>query len=495
MRSRDGYLFGVLFAAVFLLYRPVLGFEFVWDDYDFLVYNPFIKRLSDAARYFIDAETFSRSLDARIYRPLRNLAWALIYRGGGMDPFVFHFANVAIHGLNTVLLYAFIRRVSGAGRSVGFASALFFGIHPVATETVCWIKCLDDLLAVFWGLLFLHASVSWVEQRRSPALFSKESAAFLAAAPLLVPASSGGTKKRRFLLWGGLMAVLAGYLILRTRVLGGLGQGGYPGGSGLRTQLGMSAVYLEYFKRLIVPVDRRVFFLGYSPFETYPDSGLTALWGAGIAGIVLLLYRCKKQRGWLGLFFLSFFPVSNVIPTMQWMAERFLYFPLAMSAIPAASLLDGVVRKRFAGRRMKCAAALMCAAYLAGLGACNRMRQEAWTDDRRLGMEMLANNPSSYHGLRLILDYNRDRGRDRENIALAGAYLDQFPREEFLAHYLVFSLLRTGERQRAKEIVSRSLKRFPESELLKKFRKFLEQGGGNRGRPVPGPKTRFSPSS
>ena len=95
-------------------------------------------------------------------------------------------------------------------------------------------------------------------------------------------------KNRNFLLFL-LFAVSVGYFSLRSLVLGQLSQVEPLTGNWFTTQLGMSAVYLEYFFKILIPVNQHVNYMGFSPFITYSLWDLGGLWIALIL-LVLLFY-------------------------------------------------------------------------------------------------------------------------------------------------------------------------------------------------------------
>src|SRR5712671_202104 len=107
-------IIALLLVATALVYWRCLDAKFVaWDD-DINVYNnPHIWGL-DGKRL---AWMFTDTQAALRYKPLSWLAWALIYSWIGLDPFGFHLANLLLHCLNTVFVFAVLRALFSDGQS------------------------------------------------------------------------------------------------------------------------------------------------------------------------------------------------------------------------------------------------------------------------------------------------------------------------------------------------------------------------------------------
>jgi len=105
-----------------------------------------------------------------------------------------------------------------------------------------------------------------------------------------------------------------------------------------------------------------------------------------LAALVALVIR-RLWRGWplvaFGLcwFFLNLLPVSNIVPTMQLMAERFLYLPMAGLCLAGGcgfARIDSALARRRVGRgAWRVAGLLVCALLCAG----SALRTREWRDD------------------------------------------------------------------------------------------------------------------
>ena len=82
----------------------------------------------------------------------------------GAHPGAFHFTNIVLHTLNTVLLFAFLLRATGQRLPSALVAALF-ALHPLHVESVAWILERKDVLSTFFGLLSLLAYVRYARRR------------------------------------------------------------------------------------------------------------------------------------------------------------------------------------------------------------------------------------------------------------------------------------------------------------------------------------------
>ncbi|NLF39299.1 tetratricopeptide repeat protein [bacterium] len=150
------------FALVFAVYRPALDAQLLtWDDNDLVTRNYRLRYLSrdTLIDMFRLKPLYGRPAFA-LYVPLTVLSVAAEYRLFGADPFVYHFTNVLLHGLNAVLVCAFLRLLSGRVR-VAVIGAVFFAVHPLHVESVAWVTERKDVLSAFFYLAALLLYLRW----------------------------------------------------------------------------------------------------------------------------------------------------------------------------------------------------------------------------------------------------------------------------------------------------------------------------------------------
>jgi Flp pilus assembly protein TadD len=81
----------------------------------------------------------------------------------GLNPSAFHAENVAWHVADVALVYLLLKRITGCTWRSAVVTALF-AVHPLRTESVAWITERKDVLAAFFGLLAMHAYVSYARR-------------------------------------------------------------------------------------------------------------------------------------------------------------------------------------------------------------------------------------------------------------------------------------------------------------------------------------------
>lgn len=152
----------LLLSACVAAFLPCVEGEFLnWDDAQNFQENEAYRGLG-AAQLRWACTTYHMG----VWQPL---AWIILggqYLLGGLAPRTYHFTSIALHGLNTVLVYVLfvqlLRRTAAAWTETSIrigaaAAALLFGVHPLRAEAVCWVSCQPYLPAVAFCLLSIMA--------------------------------------------------------------------------------------------------------------------------------------------------------------------------------------------------------------------------------------------------------------------------------------------------------------------------------------------------
>lgn len=148
-RRADFVVCVLLVAAVAAVYGQTLGHEFVaFDDADHNANNPY---LADGLTWKGIQWAFT-SLNLHTWHPLTWASHMLDCELFGNEPWGHHLTNLALHALNSVLLFVVFRRLTGRRWPSAFTAAIF-ALHPLHAETVAWVsERLDLLCALFWIL-------------------------------------------------------------------------------------------------------------------------------------------------------------------------------------------------------------------------------------------------------------------------------------------------------------------------------------------------------
>jgi hypothetical protein len=173
-----------LVAVILAVYAQVMSHQFIiLDDKRYILENPIVKQgltLTGIAWAFT-------TFHAANWHPLTWLSHMLDCQMFGLNAGGHLVVNVLIHSSNTLLLFLFLRRVTGARWQSAIVAALF-ALHPLHVESVAWIAERKDMLSTFFGLLSLLAYVRYVEAPswKRYALVAVALALGLMAKPMLV---------------------------------------------------------------------------------------------------------------------------------------------------------------------------------------------------------------------------------------------------------------------------------------------------------------------
>lgn len=221
----------VLLAAIGLVFWPVLGGAFVYDDELLVVRNTALQNGDLVA--LLTQPLFG---DQHGYwRPLTSLSlWLGNTLGGACG---IHALALLLHAAATLAAWSLAHRLLGDARRA-FAAALLFALHPVQVESVAWCSAINDPL---WGLCALLCLRSFAAWRTGPApglpvaamvwlllaLLAKENA--IAAVPMVLVVDAclrrGSPATDRARPWLALAIVLAVWWALRALVFGGVAAG------------------------------------------------------------------------------------------------------------------------------------------------------------------------------------------------------------------------------------------------------------------------------
>jgi protein O-mannosyl-transferase len=143
----------VLALGTAALYWPITKHPFInFDDWQYVVENSHVNTgLSGTNTVW----AFTTSEQAN-WHPATWLSHQLDCSLFGLNAGAHHFVNLLFHVTNTLLLFIFLRRATGALWRGAFVAALF-AWHPMHVESVAWVSERKDVLSTFFWLLTLLA--------------------------------------------------------------------------------------------------------------------------------------------------------------------------------------------------------------------------------------------------------------------------------------------------------------------------------------------------
>jgi protein O-mannosyl-transferase len=148
-----------LAAATLAVYGQVIRHQFISLDDDLYIRdNPMVGgglTLKGIAWAFT-------TFHAANWHPLTWLSHMVDSQVFGLNAGGHLFVNALIHVSNTLLLFFFLKRVTGVRWRSAIVAALF-ALHPLHVESVAWAAERKDTLATFFGLLSLLAYARYAE--------------------------------------------------------------------------------------------------------------------------------------------------------------------------------------------------------------------------------------------------------------------------------------------------------------------------------------------
>ena len=417
-----GRLGGPLLALALLVvgaFWPVFGNGFISiDDYAYVVNNDHVLRglTPEGLRWAFT------SFACANWHPLSWLSHMADIQAFGLQARWHHLTSLLLHLLNTLLVFAALRALTGAtGRSLLVAA--LFGVHPLHVESVAWVAERKDVLS---ALLFLLAAIAYLRFVRRPGigrylfvvllfslgLMAKPMVVTLPLVLLLLdywplgrwrpdlPAPAPGTLRGPTL--PALLREKAPLfaLALASSVVTVIAQAGggmtrslehYPFGVRVANAL---LAYVGYLGKTLWPLELAI------PYP-HPGSSFSPWSVAGASLLILaaslLAGRLRRGHPWLivgwSWYLVTLVPVIGIVQVAdQALADRYTYLPLIGVFVAAAWGLSGPG----AGRRLRPIAVAAAVALLVLLAALTRQQVRYWRDDVTLESHAIEVDPGNY---------------------------------------------------------------------------------------------------
>lgn len=442
-------LLGVV-ALTAAIYWPAWHAGFVWVDKICFYDNAWLRQ-GDAWKHFIFRNFYDWT---NYFRPLVVAMFVAEVRGFDVAPGPMHLVSLGLHLANTLLVALLGRQLLSSSRDarqsallVGLAT-LLYALHPALIEPVVWISCQFELVVNLFILLGLLANVAIRQTRLRAAAVAicfflaacaKESAAVLPLLLGLIDWIRTGPEIGTAGLWSRLRAQLhrqwpvyvcilvAGlaYLALRYWALGFLvnGAGRTPAFSLAHWQT-VAYTYLAYWRMLVWPmqglgpvhiIDTRVFAsLSVKSLAIDCAAVIIAFGGAYLA----------LQRRPIGIlaaaFTLALLPVLHIVPIdfdASLYHERYAMTAIAMACALLPLVIVTLPRPVLKGRTAHVVAVAFATIWLGAAVANIRVTLPLWTDEAKLWLWVLRENPGSISAMNhLLTTYieRNDRPQARE---------------------------------------------------------------------------------
>lgn len=356
----------IIIIVTYAVFQNSLSNDFVFDDESVIIGNASIQSLSSIPKYFTADEGFHKVI-GRYYRPIVSASYALDYSIWGLDPYGFHLTNVIIHIISCLLLFKIFRVLFWRYKYrnlISLLSTLIFAVHPIHTEAVSWVSGrTDSLVTLFFFASFLFyleftKELEYHKEDNSLHKITKKNYVYLflsllfyaaglltkemiVTMPVIIILYDFVYRKKdikylkenliTYILFSGITII---YFIARYELLKDIPEREnylYFIGKNYDIVIGtMLKTIPVYFRLLFAPFPLLYHYNGVIPDAKSIIDGSVILSLLFVAFLVFLsVYFYKKDSivSFCIIFFLvSLLPVMNIVPTMNLMAERFLYF-------------------------------------------------------------------------------------------------------------------------------------------------------------------------
>lgn len=430
-RAGDLYRLAAVLFITGVTYLGTIRFGFVYDDFQQILLNPFLKSWRYVPQYF--ASSIWKQLfpfdPGNYYRPMFLLWSRLNYSIFANRPLGWHATAIALHVLVTGLVFFVVRKMTGRS-TAAWLTALIFGLHPIHHEVVAWVSGTTESL---FAAMFLAAFLAYLRSREGSkgvwmslscvfyalAMLSKETAIVLPAlvfahswitdAPQIAPGTAG-TRPRlaRASLWTAFYVPIAMmYLAVRYAVLSGLGHM-VPNATFSVWLMTLPSVLVFYIKNWFSPVRLSEDYDLY--YQVQPNFAHVILPALILVVVAALMWMVRNYAGSRDSAYAMAWIIIPLLPALDFVVfrqgqlvhDRYFYVPSI-----GAALLIGLVIERAgnAGRIVfgqplhTVVAALALAVVLA---ACTTSETSYWRDDFTLfsrAHEIAPLNPEAINNL------------------------------------------------------------------------------------------------
>lgn len=368
----------VVLAATALVFGPGTLGGFVWDDRLFIKASRGVQEPRHLVTLFNTgfwdvSMTLGPRVEARYYRPLVAVVYAVQLQVFRADAAWFHRVSLGLHLACVLLAMRWVRRrlvragYDGVRAAAGaMLAGGAFALHPTRPESVSWISGSTDLWAALWCLLALEEWDRGPTPRRAAltaglmllALLSKESALVIPAL-LLVDAWADDTWRQPALrrAWAVVTAPMVAAWLVRVAW--------FP----LRDPMSLHEPLSTAAARVLASVGHLARLAAWPwPLSVLPaparfdaaGSVLYAPWAVALGAAVTLAFAAltwaaaTRRPAWRGAcadvawFVVALAPVANVIPLRLYtlVAPRFLYLPmLGLAALFGRAVAAALTRR------------------------------------------------------------------------------------------------------------------------------------------------------
>lgn len=329
-----------------------------WDDLPYITNNSAIREISVQNLKAVFSQSFAGN-----YAPVQFVSYMIDYAIWENNPFGYFFANIFYHYISGVLLYFLLLRAGCWKWGALFGTAIFL-VHPVQVESVAWASQRKNLLAMIFFLSSFHGYISYRERVGNDRLYFYVWSLFAFCLSLLSKPITV-IFPLMLMMYDHLILSLRGSIythkdkipyfiaaaiiaVFTTYNADSSGRVEYPANAMIVLPLSMLPVLLRYFQLLMCPIPSLQSFMYFPSLRNEIDPIVILSLIVAVALLLLGHYLYKKNQPcmfWYSLFFLGLIPVSQIVPLVTMMNDRYMYFPM-LGVAGIVAHLTGSIREK-----------------------------------------------------------------------------------------------------------------------------------------------------
>ncbi len=352
-RTHIAICFIIIFIT-FCTYFNSLQNEFIdyWDDNTYITGNELIKSLSFSSLKLIYSSFFFTE-----YYPVNLLSYAIDYHFWGLNPLGYHITNVFLHSLNAILIFKIITTILNRFPVASIATIIFIML-PVNVETVVWASERKNILSFLFFLVSFYLYIKYQKDENRHhylvsiityifAILSKSSAVMFPFILFLYDFCFTKKKLQEKIFYKiPFLFISCMTSIITVTTFKGIPAFEIYSGNHYLKMLSMFRIFSTYIEKIFIPVHLNNFYVNYLSSSFFDYEIIISILVLSL--ITFFAYKsCKKEIAiffCIMWFFINLIPVSNIFPTCQWMADRYLYFPSFGFSLFIAILFEKILQ-------------------------------------------------------------------------------------------------------------------------------------------------------
>lgn len=396
-----------LVASCLLVYASSLSHDFIplQDDNAYIIYNSSIRGFS-----LVNLQAAFTSFYAGNYAPVQMVSYMLDYSISGEKPAGFILTNIILHSCNGLMFYGLLVRSRFTPVCAAAAAGIFL-LHPVQVESVVWVSERKNVLAMMFFLFAIHCYLNYLTQVRNGrttqyllslvsfilALLSKSVVVILPLVLLVYDLAYRERDRHRQWLKDKIpyifIALIGVSLTIYSQDPGrDGGRAAFHGGSALATFFTMLPVLMKYLRNIFCPTDLSIYYGSLKAKASLDEEVfLTGLFAVALLACGVVLWRKNRELCcWYALFFVGLLPVSQIVPIVTLINDRYLYFPMLGGAAfisgCASLLLTRIPRSRTV-------VTLLAGGLFVTLSVLTYRQTKTWQNTQTLYRQVIRTNP------------------------------------------------------------------------------------------------------